>query len=334
MGQHRGRHLPFGFRRRGAPSACAELKDPHAGIPDTVGTGRYPALKEEASSLPNHVIYRPARLQGLRSRKLGLYIFGNGACSNDGASARLHLLEVASHGYLAIAPGRIRTGPGATAPLTPPPLPKPRPTNGAPLTMAARPTSQQDILSALDWALTQNRDPQSPYFQKIDPTAVALSGYSCGAFQALLIASDPRVKTLIVMNSGIYNPGMEVVIDGMEGLTKDLLATLHAPTLYILGGKTDIAYPNGMDDFARISHVPAFMGNILNATHSGTYWEPNGGKAATAVVAWLDWQLRHDQRAGRMFLGKRCGLCMDPVWTVEKRIWSNRPAWPSARLPP
>src|SRR6185295_5518196 len=81
--------------------------------PDTPGTGRYPALKEETPSLPEHVVYRPADLGKLGARQLGLYIFGNGACSNDGASSRNHLLEIASHGYLAIAPGRIRSGPGA-----------------------------------------------------------------------------------------------------------------------------------------------------------------------------------------------------------------------------
>ena len=33
-----------------------------------------------------------------------------------------------------------------------------------------------DLLSALDWALAQSKDAKSPYFQKIDPNAVAISG--------------------------------------------------------------------------------------------------------------------------------------------------------------
>ena len=28
-------------------------------MPDTPGTGRFPAMKEEVASLPNHVVYRP-----------------------------------------------------------------------------------------------------------------------------------------------------------------------------------------------------------------------------------------------------------------------------------
>jgi lysophospholipase L1-like esterase len=270
-------------------------------LPDTQGTGRFPALKEEVASLPDHVVYRPADLTKLGSTKLGVYVFGNGACTNDGASSRLHLLEIASHGYLAIAPGRIRSGPGAAVPATPQSLS----------------TQPGELTAAIDWALAQNADSASPYYGKIDSSAVAVSGYSCGGLQALQIAGDPRVKTLIVMNSGIFIPGTGMGIPGMD-VSKSTLDTLHTPTLYILGGKTDIAYNNGMDDFARIDEVPVLVGN-LDVGHGGTYWQPNGGKAAQAVVGWLDWQLRGDRRAGKMFVGRRCGLCKDPAWVVEKK---------------
>src|SRR5215831_482179 len=93
-------------------AAMAEMLSRQSAMPDTPGTGKFPAVKEEVTSLPDHVVYRPAHLDALGTTKLGLYIFGNGGCSNDGASARLHLLEIASHGYLAIAPGRLRSGPG------------------------------------------------------------------------------------------------------------------------------------------------------------------------------------------------------------------------------
>ena len=300
-------------------AAIAAMRARQAALPDTQGTGSFPAMKEETASLPDHVIYRPAHLEKLGAKRLGLYIFGNGGCSNDGASARLHLLEIASHGYLAIAPGRIRTGPGATVPPpeTPPPSPAPpAQTRGAPLRPPA--TTSADLMSALEWALKQNADSTSPYHNKIDPKAVAVSGYSCGGLQALEIANDPRVKTVVIMNSGIFNPGTAPAIGGMNQ-QKSLLETLHTPTLYILGGETDIAYANGTDDFKRIDKQPAFLGNVLNVGHGGTYWEPNGGKAAAAVVAWLDWQLRGDRKAARMFMGKDCGLCIDPAWSVEKK---------------
>ena len=281
-------------------AAMAEQQARQAALPDTPGTGKFPAMKEEVASLPDHVVYRPAQLDKLGATKLGVYVFGNGGCSNDGASARLHLLEIASHGYLAIAPGRLRSGPGS-----PPKLPPPA-------------TKAADLTSALDWALAQNDDPKSPYHGRIDPRAVAVSGFSCGGLQALEIAKDKRIKTVVIMNSGIFNPGTGSVIPGMNP-EKSLLETLHTPTLYILGGETDIAYPNGTDDFKRIGKVPVFLGNILKVGHGGTYWEPNGGKAAAAVVAWLDWQLRGDQQAAKTFVGARCGLCTDAAWAVEKK---------------
>jgi dienelactone hydrolase len=294
-------------------AAMAAMRERHNAIPDTVGTGAYPALKEEVASLPEHVVYRPADLGKLGQRKLGVYVFGNGACSNDGASARLHLLEIASHGYLAIAPGRIRNGPGAVAPAAEPT--PPRAAQGNPAHLPKPPTSAADLLSALDWALAQNADRGSALFGKIDPAAIAISGFSCGGLQALQIAADPRVKTLIVMNSGIFNDRNQG-INGID-VSKELLDKLHTPTFYILGGETDIAYTNGMDDFRRIKHVPAYLGNLIGVGHGGTYWEPNGGKAAAAVVAWLEWQLRGDATAAKMFVGKDCGLCRDPAWSFS-----------------
>src|SRR4051812_4177653 len=71
--------------------------------PDMPGTGRFPAMKEEITSLPGHVVYRPKDLAALGAIKLGVVAWGNGGCSDDGASSRLHLLEIASHGYLVIA---------------------------------------------------------------------------------------------------------------------------------------------------------------------------------------------------------------------------------------
>jgi hypothetical protein len=278
-------------------------------LPDTRGTGPYTALKEIDPGLADQVVYRPADLSQLGQTKLGVYAFGNGGCSNDGASARLHLLEVASHGYLAIAPGGIHNGPGKTqAP--------PRPADANIETYAA--TRPEQLSAAIDWALAENARAGSPYYGRIDTGAIAVSGFSCGGIQALTVASDPRVSTAVIMNSGLFVEG-PTRMGGMS-LTKDLLTELHFPTLYILGGPTDIAYANGMDDFARISHLPIAVANI-DKGHGGTYWEPNGGAAAEVVVDWLEWRLRGDANAGRTFLGQDCGLCADPAWQYETKAF-------------
>lgn len=272
-------------------------------IPDTPGTGPLAPIKEIDPRLPDQVVYRPADLAGLDGTKLGVYVFGNGGCSNDGASSRLHLLNVASHGYLVIAPGGVYNGPGKTeAP--------PRPADTSIENYAA--TRPEQLSAAIDWALAENERAGSRYFGLIDPDAIAISGYSCGGVQALTIAGDPRVETVVIMNSGLFIEG-ETRMGGMVE-TKDRINDLHTPTLYVLGGPTDIAYDNGMDDYAHIDHVPIAVANI-DKGHGGTYWEPNGGAAAEVVVQWLDWQLRGSAGAARHFVGEGCGLCTDPAWT-------------------
>ena len=276
--------------------------------PDTPGTGRVAAMKEEVASLPRHVVYRPKDLAALGRTKLGVVAWGNGGCSEDGASSRFHLLEIASHGYLVIASGRILSGPGA-----PPREPRPAAQPGQ---IQPPRTQPSDLTEAVDWALAENQRSGSPYFGRIDPALVAYSGWSCGGLQALQVAKDPRVKTLVLHNTGVFNEGRSA-IPGMD-VRKDVLSTLHTPAIYILGGPKDIAYDNGMDDFKRIAHVPVAVAN-LPVGHGGTFNEPNGGAAASVAVSWLDWQLRGDVQSGKRFVGEDCGLCKDAQWSFERK---------------
>ena len=276
-----------------------------AGAPDSIGTGPFPALKEIDPGLPGQVVYRPRDLAALGDTRLGIYAFGNGACSDDAASARQHLLQIASHGYVAIAPGGIYSGPGRTE----------RPDTGPRDPAADAPTRASQLIEAIDWVLAENARPGSPYFDRVDTDAIAVSGFSCGGMQALVVAKDPRIATAVIMNSGLF-PG-ETSMGGMTA-TKDLLNDLHFPTLYVLGGPTDIAYENGMDDFEQIGHVPVAVADI-DKGHGGTYSEPNGGAAAAVVVDWLEWVLRDDDEAGRSFLGADCGLCADTEWTFKSK---------------
>jgi len=55
--------------------------------PDTPGTGRFPAIKEEVVSLPAHVVYRPADLTALGATKLGVVAFNTGRLEESRALA-------------------------------------------------------------------------------------------------------------------------------------------------------------------------------------------------------------------------------------------------------
>ena len=62
-----------------------------------------------------------------------------------------------------------------------------------------------------------------------------------------------------------------------------------------------------MDDFRRISHVPACAANFP-VGHGGTYREPHGGEFTVVALAWLQWQLKGDKKAAKMFVGNDCDL--------------------------
>jgi len=104
----------------------------------------------------------------------------------------------------------------------------------------------------------------------------------------------------------------------MPAVGKDVLQKLHSPVIYIIGGEKDIAYPQAVDDFAKIDKVPVAMAN-LDVGHGGTYSQPNGGEFGRVAVSWLKWTLKKDETAGKMFSGESCGLCKDDKWKFEKK---------------
>ena len=277
-------------------------------IAGDMGSGPYPAVMEVDPSLPRHVVYRPKALAALGRKKMPIYIWGNGACSDDGASVRNHLLEIASHGHLVLAPGYIGEELKQVQASRPP-----RKEGDAP----SVPTSVTDLRNGLDWAIAQNGRTGSKYRNHLDTAAVAASGFSCGGVQAIdLATSDNRVKALIVQNSGLFPDGGPKT-PGMD-TPKSALAKLRMPVLYIQGGPSDIAWANGRDDYERIANVPVAMVG-LPVGHGGTYFDPHGGAAAAVALDWLEWQLRGDKDASRSFLGANCRLCTVPGWTIERK---------------
>lgn len=260
------------------------------------GTGSYKALMISEQTLPTHTVFRPEELGDFgNENNLPIIAWGNGACNNSPWEHLNFLSEVASHGFLVIAIG-------------------PMPEEGE---KKREPSKSSTLIDAIDWAITQNSETDSPYQGKIDTENIAVSGMSCGGLQALEVAPDERITTVGVFNSGIL-PSPDSGMKGIPSLSKEQLQQLHSPTLYMLGGESDIAYNNGMDDFDRINHVPVFVAN-MDVGHGGTYAEPHGGEFAKVATAWYQWQLKGDEEAGKMFTGSPSGLSESPKWTVQKK---------------
>ena len=294
------------------PAAMERQRAERNRIPNTPGDGPFPATLGNDPRLPGHVVYRPADLSPFGGGKLPVVIWGNGGCADDGTAHRFHLAQIASYGYLVVAAGHWRSGPGAVdGPATPQ---APPPGGGLPPPA----TSAADVLAGLDWAIAEDARPDSPLYGKVDTQKVAVAGHSCGGLQAIEVAADPRIDTVLIHNSGIYNNEASP-IQSMS-VSKDMLRNYHQPVIYILGGPTDIAYPNGTDDYARLTNVPSVLAD-LPVGHGGTFAEPMGGAVAHVAVDWLEWHLKGDEVAARTFLGENCRLCSGTDWSIERKGW-------------
>ena len=130
-----------------------------------------------------------------------MLVWGNGGCAAQGRFFERFLAQIASFGYFVIA-------------------------NGAP--NGTGQTTAQWMTDAIDWAVA---NAGKGAYAAVDASRVAAAGQSCGGIEAYAQASDPRVATIGIFNSGLLTNYTSIADD-------------KKPTFYFLGGSTDIAYVN------------------------------------------------------------------------------------------
>jgi len=266
------------------------------------GPGPYKAIVVEDDGLKGFSIIRPKDLASAAAEgKLPVIIWGNGGCSRDSWWFLPYLTNIASHGYVIITNGKWTEGPDAKQVAE---------AQAAAKTQQAQQTQQGakaeavhspsggdgkradalELVEALNWLEKQAKTRKSEYYKVVDTDNVCASGQSCGGLQALVMSTigDFRFKTALLNNTGIFNDQggeMEYL------LPKADLKKLVFPVLYVIGGPTDIAYPNAVDDFERIDNVPVTIAQ-LPVGHGGTFAQKDGGQFAALGLLWLDYQLK------------------------------------------
>lgn len=239
---------------------------------DQGGSGPFSTIAATETSLSNYVIYRPNELN--QSIKLPVVVFANGGCMDTSFPFEHMLSDIASHGYLVIALGKMQNSLDD------------RPLNKASNSMIPR---------AIDWITAQSANPLSEFYQSANLKKIAIAGQSCGGAQLLATAADERVSSYLMFNSGIGDMTM-------ANADVKSLQNLHAPVIYLVGGPTDIATENAKLDYQRINHVPIVFANHKTAGHSGTFEQPFGGSFSKLAIKWLDWQLKNKQTNATLFL--------------------------------
>ena len=163
-------------------------------------------------------------------------------------------------------------------------------------------------MMAIAWLIAENERPCSRFYHKLAIDKLAVSGQSCGGLMSLAAAGDTRITTAIIGNSGLFSPD------------QNIYSALHTPIVYLIGVCSDIAYQNAESDYMNIDKVPIFNANT-NTGHGGTWNAVNGGEFGRVGTGWLNWQLKGDMNAKKMFVGADCELCKSPsMWTVKKKM--------------
>ena len=313
------------------------------------------------ASLPTHMIYRPINIKGYveDNGKIPVLLYANGACANNSLEMSRLLSEVASYGYIVIAIGPYEDMPddafynqwkgvvrgwypetkeyaimGNGERLTPyteeelaaqaaereaaekaaaATAKKNRNKKAEPAPAPFR-TYARQLLEALDWITDQNANKESEYYHLIDLEKVAAMGQSCGGAQVLAVAHDPRIKTCMIFNSGMGEMAM-------SGASKESLANLHTPMLYINGGVADVAFNNANGDWSRIADdIPVVKISTLDG-HHGTYYETHAGAFAVVARTWMDWQLKGNVASSALFMNDEYEKAFYPEWTFERKNW-------------
>jgi len=303
------------------------------------GTGPYKAIIVEDDELPGYSIFRPKNLGAAAAVEgpLPIILFGNGGCSHSSVGFYNFLTEIASHGYVIISNGVWTEGMPQQRPQQMPqqaPQQRPQqmpqqmqrppqgapaggaPAAGAPANNPAQSADALEILGKLDWFEAKNKEQGSEYYGVVDSDCAIAMGQSCGGLQAIIMgtAGDERVRTVVPLNSGTFADQVFVV-------EKAALDRLEVPIAYIIGGDTDIAYPQATDDFQKIDKVPVAIAN-LNVGHGGTYREENGGTFADMALLWIEWQIRGRGDGEKVF--RYCQVPEELAgWTVHSKNFTQ-----------
>lgn len=265
-------------------------------IIDEGGSGPYKAVAFSESGMPGFTMYCPQKLKNAvrEEGKLPVIVFGNGACANSSLEHEHYLNELASHGYFVIGIGPFDQG-----------------SFGNELANHSGGTKSEQLIEAMDWAGAQAKDKKSPYGKMIDTEKICAMGMSCGGAQCIFASADPRVKTSVIMNSGMGN------MVSMAGATPESVYKIDHPTLYVIGGPTDIAYDNANIDYEKYT-TPIAQVN-LPVGHGGTYLKQFGGEFSPMVIAWLDYQFKGKTENGEKIFKNHDLSGFPAEWTIKSK---------------
>jgi predicted alpha/beta-hydrolase family hydrolase len=259
----------------------------------------YPVAREPAAGLPDRTVYRPLGPKRVRHR-LPVLIWSNGGCRPANPLYISTLMLLAARGFIVVADG---------APE-------------APSDTATGPPHPERMTEVIDW-LNVAPEARRQLGNKVDRSRVAVAGTSCGGAEAMVAGADPRVDSVLSLNSGFF-PTPEP----LSGYGRDSLTRLHTPVLFLNGGPADVAHQNSVENYELV-RVPAALVENPQGGHAGLFYGmrlglPDDGmvtileETVEILVNWLDYTVNGNDSARSYFTGD-CGLCDVPGWSVQTK---------------
>ncbi|WP_199199602.1 cellulose binding domain-containing protein [Amycolatopsis sp. CA-128772] len=256
---------------------------------DPLVNNNFPVTREAAYGDNRYTVFRPSNPQAVGA-PMPVLAFGNGACAHtDNSEVARALTFIASKGFVVVDTGSANGSANGVP-------------SGSPIPSL--------LTGAITWAEREQNRSGAPLSQRLDLTKVATAGHSCGGLEALVAAQDSRVSAAVSLDSGFF-------ADGSFGYSRAELARLHAPTLFMAGGPSDIAYDNTRANYD-LATVPAVLAVHPQAGHVGFITGNQLSDGMTTVVQFLDMVLNGNATA-RSYILDPSGLASKYPWTVSKK---------------
>jgi dienelactone hydrolase len=242
----------------------------------TIAPGPYQVTIREDPHFPNRTIYVPEKM-GLNT-SVPILAWENGICYKYGRMYATFLAEIASHGYLVVAPG-----------------PPNKRVNGS--------TTAKWQMDSIDYAGAWTTAPFRP-----DVSRVAVGGHSCGGMESVTNAAadkTKKIKTILLLNSGGSEEKIRQITAPMliiHGGDEDVAVPASNDNFDLLADEKPT--------------LPVFKA-VLETGHLGSFWKPRGGIYAETVVHWLDWQLKGQTWAKNWFVGGENSPARLRGWSTE-----------------
>jgi hypothetical protein len=169
-----------------------------------------------------------------------------------------------------------------------------------------------EMLACLDYLHQQDVTDGSPYKGKVDRNHTGASGHSQGGGGALMAGRDPRLTATA--------PLMPYIAQGFGGFDRASISDQKGAML-LLSGTADTIAPPAMHQqpVFEMTNVPVVWANLMGGDHVAV--SLNGLETYREIMlAWYRLQLMGDESFRDRFYGAKCGVCMDGMWSVQRRM--------------